>query len=81
MVRVVGVTMDDHGELVEESSRGGRQKLTWPYRETDLVDLEDDPDAWAEALDKSEAWRRSHDTDRRRRGANRIDQMGENTDK
>lgn len=53
MVRVVGVTMDDHGEPAEETSRGRRQKLTWPYRETDLVDPEDEPEAWAEALGKS----------------------------
>ena len=81
MVRVVAVTMDEHGELAEETSHGHKQKLTWPYRDTDVVDPEDDPDAWTEAVEKAEAWHQSHGADRRRRGADRIDQMEDNKDK
>lgn len=80
IVRVVAVTMDEHGELAEETDHGHKQKLTWPYRDTDVVDPEDDPEAWGEAVSKAEAWRQSHGTDRRRRGAGRIDQMAENKD-
>jgi hypothetical protein len=81
IVRVVGVTMDEHGELAEETGHGHRQKLTWPYRDTDVVDPpDDDPEAFAEAASKAEAWHQSNGTDRRRRGAGRIDQMGESKD-
>jgi hypothetical protein len=80
MVRVVAVTMDEHGEFAEETDHGHKQKLTWPYRDTDVVDPEDDPEAWAEAVSKAETWHQDHGTDRRRRGTDRIDQMGENND-
>lgn len=57
-----------------DTSRGVH-RLTWPYRETDLVDPEDDPEEWAEALAKSEAWRLQHRLDRRRSGPARIDEV------
>ena len=81
MVRVVAVTMDEHGELAEETSHGHKQKLTWPYRDTDVVDPEDNPEAWADAVRKAEAWRQSHGADRRQQGADRIDHLEENKDK
>lgn len=59
----------------------GVHKLTWPYRETDVVDPEGDPEAWAEALAKSETWRRQHGEDRRRSGTARIDEVARKKDK
>jgi hypothetical protein len=73
IVRVLAVTMEKREEFETADGHGSVQNLTWPYRETDLVDPDDDPEAWAEALQKTDAWRHRHGGDRRRSGAARID--------
>jgi len=47
-------------------------KLTWPYRDTDVIDPDEEPDAWDEAVAKSANW---EGADRRRSGAARVDDM------
>lgn len=63
------------GEIGESSL--SVQTYTWPYRETDISDPEDDPEEWAEAVAKSEKWRQENNgVDRRQRGTARIDEIG-----
>lgn len=64
----------DDGEI--EETKLSVHKLTWPYRDTDVVDPDDEPEAWAEALSKNEKWRLENGgVDRRSSGAARIEDM------
>ena len=64
----------DNGEVDEE--RLSVHKYTWPYRETDIADPDDEPDEWAAAVSKSEKWKLENDgKDRRSSGIARIDDI------
>jgi|GEM_PF-445214 len=47
-------------------------KLTWPYRETDVIDPDDEPEEWAAAVTKADNW---DGVDRRASGVARIDDV------
>ena len=46
----LSLEIQECGEIQE--SKLSVHKLTWPYRDTDVADPEDDPDEWAEAVAK-----------------------------
>ncbi len=48
-------------------------KLTWPYRDTDVYDPDDDPEEWLAAINRSEEWKAEQRVDRRKSGLSRID--------
>ncbi|HER26085.1 MAG TPA: hypothetical protein ENI69_03140 [Rhodospirillales bacterium] len=48
-------------------------KLTWPYRDTDVLDPDDDPEEWLAAVKRSEDWSKLQKEDRRKSGLSRID--------
>ncbi len=62
---------EEKGEI--ETGDPSVHKLTWPYRDTDVLDPEDDPDEWQKAVDRSQEWARRQKTDRRKSGLSRID--------
>jgi len=75
--QVIAITLEKHGSLDSGGSLQSTHKLTWPYRETDLVDPEIDKEEWAKALAKNEKWLAEHGEDRRRSGSARIDEIAQ----
>lgn len=73
--QVIALTLEKHNTSENNGQPANVHKLTWPYRETDLVDPEDEPEEWAEVLARNEAWCLEHGEDRRRSGAARIDEV------
>jgi len=74
--QIVRISLEkyDNGEVEEDHL--SVHKYTWPYRDTDIADPDDEPDEWAAALNKSEKWRLEHGgVDRRSSGAARIDDI------
>jgi len=69
----LSLEMHESGEIQE--SKLSVHTLTWPYRDTDVADPEDDPDEWAEAVEKNQKWMESGGIDRRRSGTARIDDV------
>jgi hypothetical protein len=63
-----------NGDFEEASLRV--HKYTWPYRDIDIIDPDDEPDEWAAAAAKNEKWRLQNDgIDRRKRDPARIDDI------
>lgn len=71
--QVIDRSLEKHelGEI--ETDDLSVHKLTWPYRDTDVLDPDDDPDEWLAAIQRSEAWKREQKVDRRKSGLSRID--------
>lgn len=70
----LSLEMHDSGEIQE--SKRSVHKLTWPYRDTDVFDPEEDEDEYAEALARSQKWLAENGgVDRRGSGTARIDDM------
>jgi len=74
--QVVKLSLEKHENGEIEEFQLSVHKLTWPYRDTDVVDPDEEPEAWSEALAKNEKWRLENGgVDRRRSGAARIDEL------
>jgi len=73
--QIISLSFDklNSGEITLEEKEV--HKLTWPYRDTDVIDPEEEPEAWAEAVRKTEKWRNEYGKDRRSRGHARIDEV------
>jgi len=72
----IDLSLEKHGLGEIETGELSVHKLSWPYRDTDVTDPDEEPDAWSEALAKSEEWRRRNPgKDRRQSGHARIDDM------
>ncbi len=77
--QVVKLSLEKHENGEIEEAQLSVHKYSWPYRDTDVVDPEEEPDAWAEAVAKSEKWRLENGgVDRRSSGAARIDDVARN---
>ncbi|MBL6931863.1 MAG: hypothetical protein ISR45_02855 [Rhodospirillales bacterium] len=74
--QVVKLSLEKHENGEIEEHMQSVHKLTWPYRDTDVADPEDDPDEWSEAVAKSQQWLAENGgVDRRQAGAARIDDL------
>ncbi len=74
--QVVKLSFEKHENGEIEEAQLSVHKLTWPYRDTDVVDPEDEPEEWSEAVARSQKWLAEHGgVDRRNSGAARIDDM------
>ncbi|MBT4934226.1 MAG: hypothetical protein HOL66_14195 [Rhodospirillaceae bacterium] len=74
--QIVKISLKKHDDGEIEEAKLSVHTLTWPYRDTDVVDPEEEPDAWAEALSKNEKWRLENGgVDRRSSGAARIEDV------
>lgn len=70
----LSLEMHDSGEI-QESERSVH-KLTWPYRDTDVFDPDEEPDEYSEALARSRKWLAENGgVDRRGAGTARIDDL------
>lgn len=78
VLQVADMALERHrsGEIDEEADKLSVHKYTWPYRATDLIDPEEAPEAWAEAIARSQQWVRDNGgVDRRGAGLARIDEV------
>ena len=74
--QVVKLSLRKHDDGEIQETELSVHKLTWPYRDTDVVDPEEEPEAWAEAVSKNEKWRLENGgVDRRSSGASRIEDL------
>lgn len=71
--QVVVRSFDKHEKGDIDTGDLSVHKLTWPYRDTDVLDPDDDPDEWLAAIKRSEAWKKEQKVDRRKSGLSRID--------
>jgi len=69
---VVNKTLEKQESIGADDRKLSVHKLTWPYRDTDLIDPDEEPDAWDEAVAKSADW---DGVERRKSGAARVDDM------
>jgi len=71
--QIIARSLEKHelGEI--ETDDPSVHKLTWPYRDTDVLDPDDDPEEWLAAIQRSELWKREQKVDRRKSGLSRID--------
>jgi len=70
--QVVNKTLEKQESLGDDDRSLSVHKLTWPYRDTDLIDPDEEPDAWDEAVAKAAGW---DGVERRKSGAARVDDM------
>lgn len=74
-VAMASLEKHQNGDIKEEI-KPSVHKLTWPYRATDVLDPEEDPQAWGDAIARSEAWIAANNgVDRREFGTARIDEI------
>ncbi len=74
--QVVKLSLEKHEKGEIEEAKRSVHKLTWPYRDTDVVDPEEDPEEWSAAIARSQKWLAENGgVDRRKSGAARIDDM------
>lgn len=66
-------TLDKHEKGDVDTKNLSVHKLTWPYRDTDVLDPDDDPDEWLAAINRNENWKAQQKVDRRKSGLSRID--------
>jgi len=71
--QVVVRSFDKHEDGDIDTGDLSVHKLTWPYRDTDVLDPDDDPDEWLAAIKRSETWKKEQKIDRRKSGLSRID--------
>ncbi len=72
--QVIALSFDKHEDDGEtDTSDLNVHKLTWPYRDTDVLDPDEEPDEWLAAIDRSEKWKAEQKVDRRKSGLARID--------
>ncbi|MHA1598890.1 MAG: hypothetical protein ACTSV1_09225 [Alphaproteobacteria bacterium] len=69
---VVTRTLEKQETIATDDNDLSVHKLTWPYRDTDVIDPDEEPDAWDVAVEKAANW---DGDDRRASGAARIDDM------
>jgi hypothetical protein len=74
--QVVKLSLEKHENGDIDAAELSVHKLSWPYRDTDVVDPEDEPEEWSEALARSQKWLAENGgVDRRKSGAARIDDL------
>lgn len=74
--QIIKLSLQKHDNGEFEEAPLSVHKYTWPYRDTDIIDPDDEPDEWAAAAAKSEKWRQQNDgVDRRQSGPARIDEV------
>lgn len=74
--QIVKLSLQKHDNGDFEEASLSVHKYTWPYRDTDIIDPDDDPDKYEAAAAKNEKWKREHGgIDRRQRGPARIDEI------
>ena len=71
--QVAARSLEKHEEGDIDSGELSVHKLTWPYRDTDVLDPDEDPDEWLAAINRSEEWKLQQKVDRRKSGLSRID--------
>lgn len=69
---VVNKTLEKQESLGDSDNKLSVHTLTWPYRDTDLIDPDEEPDAWEDAVTKAAEW---DGVERRQSGAARVDDM------
>ena len=76
VIQIIDLVLKSMPEEATEGLKLSKHKLTWPYRDTDLLDPEEDEEGWVQAVERAEKWRLEHGgKDRRKSGADRIDQI------
>lgn len=69
---VVNKTLEKQESIGDDDRNLSVHKLTWPYRDTDVIDPDEEPEAWDEAVAKAAGW---DGIDRRKSGTARVDDM------
>lgn len=71
--QIFALSFDKHERGEIDTGDPSVHKLTWPYRDTDILDPDEEPDQWQAAVSRSEEWKSRNKTDRRKHGLSRID--------
>ncbi|NQU56943.1 MAG: hypothetical protein HQ513_06890 [Rhodospirillales bacterium] len=72
--QIVKLSLEKHENGEIQESPLSVHQYTWPYRDTDIVDPDDEEDEWNVAIAKNEKWLQENGgVDRRSSGAARVD--------
>jgi len=75
VLRIVTASLDAEEKLTTDEAPSVH-KLTWPYRETDVIDPDEEPEAWEDAVKQNARWLQENGgIDRRKSGHARVDEM------
>lgn len=73
--QIVSVSLEKHENGEFEDIKLSEHQYSWPYRDTDIVDRDDDPEGWEEALEKNQQWLEKGGVDRRSPRTPMIDEI------